>query len=219
MPNYQNGKIYIIRSAVSEDVYVGSTCEPTLARRLAKHRGTYKCWKNGTYHFVTSFAIFEQGDYYIELIENFPCANKDELTKREGWFIRNTEHTVNSRIAGRTNTEYYQDKKIAICAYQKTRYENNKDLINAKQKIYQQKNKDKIRAYKGIYYQENKATLRAKKKIYQQKNKDKIRAHASAKITCVCGLIGRRSHIARHKRTQQHQTFIEKYDILDSFEV
>ena len=36
MPDYSKGKIYKIVCNVTGLVYVGSTCEPTLARRLAK---------------------------------------------------------------------------------------------------------------------------------------------------------------------------------------
>ena len=37
MVNYQLGKIYKIVDLDSNKCYVGSTCEPTLARRLANH--------------------------------------------------------------------------------------------------------------------------------------------------------------------------------------
>ena len=47
MVNYQDGKIYKIVDNTNNNVYIGSTCEPTLARRLAKHVGHYKFWKNG----------------------------------------------------------------------------------------------------------------------------------------------------------------------------
>ena len=51
MVNYELGKIYIIESNVSGDVYIGSTCEPTLARRLAGHVIDYKRFLNGKYLF------------------------------------------------------------------------------------------------------------------------------------------------------------------------
>ena len=40
----------------------------------------------------------------IELVEQFPCSNKDELNKREGYHIRR-EKCVNKFVAGRTQHE------------------------------------------------------------------------------------------------------------------
>ena len=47
MPNYQLGKIYKIVDNTNNNIYVGSTCEPTLARRLSSHVRDYHVWKNG----------------------------------------------------------------------------------------------------------------------------------------------------------------------------
>jgi hypothetical protein len=44
----------------------------------------------------------------IELIENYPCNSKEELLKREGWYIKVTE-CVNKMVAGRTKQEWKQD--------------------------------------------------------------------------------------------------------------
>lgn len=46
MVNYQLGKIYKIVDNVTGKIYIGSTCEPTLARRLVKHRSDYKRYLN-----------------------------------------------------------------------------------------------------------------------------------------------------------------------------
>ena len=44
MVNYQLGKIYKI--VAGDLMYIGSTCEPTLSRRLTNHVCDYKSWKN-----------------------------------------------------------------------------------------------------------------------------------------------------------------------------
>ncbi len=55
MPDYKLGKIYKIVCNITGKVYYGSTCEPTLARRLAKHAGNYKRWSQGKNEsYVTS---------------------------------------------------------------------------------------------------------------------------------------------------------------------
>jgi hypothetical protein len=50
MDRYKNGKIYKIVDNTNGNVYIGSTCEPTLAHRLTKHRYDYKRFlKGGSY--------------------------------------------------------------------------------------------------------------------------------------------------------------------------
>ena len=41
MPDYKNGKIYVIKSYETNDVYVGSTCRP-LKQRFSRHKSEYK---------------------------------------------------------------------------------------------------------------------------------------------------------------------------------
>lgn len=81
--DYQKAKIYKIVDNTTDNIYIGSTCEPTLARRLAKYVGSYESHLNETYHYDSSFEILKNGDYNIVLIENYPCNTKDELFSRE----------------------------------------------------------------------------------------------------------------------------------------
>ena len=39
---YQNGKIYTIRHPETDKFYIGSSTQ-SLSKRLAKHKGNYKC--------------------------------------------------------------------------------------------------------------------------------------------------------------------------------
>ena len=80
-PNYQNGKIYKIYSYENDDVYYGSTVE-TLSRRMSSHRGKFKQYKEGKTNFTTSFIILEFETAKIELVEDFPCENKEQLLQR-----------------------------------------------------------------------------------------------------------------------------------------
>lgn len=117
MPNYQDAKIYMIWSG--DDRYYGSTTQ-TLANRMAKHRTSYK---RGTY--TTSHLLFNKygvENCEIELVETYPCNNVEELTAREGHYIRNNK-CVNKCIPCRTPQEYYQDHKEKIAKYyQDNRY-------------------------------------------------------------------------------------------------
>lgn len=112
MSDYSKGKIYAIRSHSIDKVYVGSTTQP-LSKRMAEHRSCLKLNRNRM-----SGEILQYPDAYIELIENFPCENKEQLNKREGEIIRSMD-CVNKRIAGRTMPEYRKDTKDRILEKQR----------------------------------------------------------------------------------------------------
>ena len=84
MVNYQLGKIYKIVCRITGEVYVGSTCEPSLARRLGNHRTKCKTFhEKNKGSLISSYQIILRGDYYIDLLENCPCNSSDELRKKE----------------------------------------------------------------------------------------------------------------------------------------
>ncbi len=116
MPNYQLGKIYKIVCNLTGKVYYGSTCEPTLARRLAKHVNSFNCFKNGKTNFVSSFSIIENNNYFIVLVEKYACNDKMELQQRERFYIENND-CINKNIPNRKIKEYYQDNKDKILEY------------------------------------------------------------------------------------------------------
>ena len=140
---FQNGKIYTIRSFQTEKYYIGSTNHKTLSQRLSKHKSNYREWlndKDNTY--ITSYEIIKYDDCYIELLELYPCNLKAELHKREGEMIRlHKDSLVNRCIPCRTLKEYKIDNKEIIAAKHKT-YDN----------IYRVDNKQKIRDYKTQPY-------------------------------------------------------------------
>ena len=145
MPDYQKAKIYTIRSHLTDQVYIGSTCKP-LCDRMAHHRHAFK----NNIGFCKSKILIEKGDAYIELIEAFPCNNKEELHKKEGEYIRNTQ-CVNKYIAGRKPEEYYQDNKDSKIEYSKNYYQDNKEKIVEYKKQYNKDNKEKMRNYMREY--------------------------------------------------------------------
>jgi hypothetical protein len=98
MPDYNQGKIYAIRSYLTDKIYIGSTCD-LLHKRLYGHK------KDNERDRVTkSKEIIDLGDAYIELIENYPCKDRNELVAREGHHIR-SNNCVNKKVEGRTRKE------------------------------------------------------------------------------------------------------------------
>jgi hypothetical protein len=94
---YYQGKIYKITSPHTDKIYIGSTTQP-LRKRLNEH-------KNNKIKSITSAELFKLGDCKIELIEEYPCESRKELTRREGIYILNNPNCVNKHVAGRTKKE------------------------------------------------------------------------------------------------------------------
>ena len=187
MPDYQKGKIYRLYSVSNEElVYYGSTIE-TLSRRLSAHIRDYK--NNSG---CTSKKVIDAQDYKIELIENYPCANKQQLERREGCFIKNNV-CVNEIIAGRTRKEYYEDNKEKI-----------KECNKEQRKKYYENNKEHIKEQKKKYHENNKEKRLEQLKQYCKNNKEKIKEKAKEKVTCECGCVVRKSDLARHKKSNKH---------------
>ena len=130
MPDYQNGKIYTIRCRTDETlIYVGSTIQP-LSVRIGEHKRTYKNEKyNDTLLYKTINNNWDE--WYIELYEEYPCENKEQLCKKEGEIIREIG-TLNSQIAGRKAKEWYIDNKDKYLKIHKEYREQNKDIISKK---------------------------------------------------------------------------------------
>ena len=79
----------------------------------------------------------------IELIEKYPCENRDELLKREGEHIKNN-NCVNRCVAGRTINEWKEDNKEHYKAMRKAYSDENKEYICEKSKEHYDKNKETI---------------------------------------------------------------------------
>ena len=77
------GKIYIIRSHLTDDVYYGSTTQKYLSSRFGDHKANYKCYLNENYHYTTSFDIIKFGDAYIELVEEINFETKEKVKRAQ----------------------------------------------------------------------------------------------------------------------------------------
>ena len=172
MPNYQNGKIYYLRSHKTDDVYIGSTVLK-LSKRKAQHKHKYKKHLEGKHHFVTSFELLKYDDCYIELAENCPCDAKEELLKKEGEHIRRV-NCVNKQIAGRAKKDYWLDNKQYFKEKSKEWRENNKEHIKKKKKETAEKNKEHIKKKHREWRENNKEHVKNKQKLHREKNKEDI---------------------------------------------
>lgn len=144
MPDYSEGKIYSIRTHQTDEIYYGSTTQP-LSYRFNDHKSNYKRYLKYETNYVSSFEVLKYNDAYIELVENYPCENREQLSKREGEIIRSNE-CVNKRIEGRTLEEWHTDNMETTKERIKNYYNKNRDKILQYQTKYRETKGDKIEA-------------------------------------------------------------------------
>jgi hypothetical protein len=212
MEKYQRGKVYAIVCRKTGRRYVGSTCEPNLARRLSQHVVDFKRAKK----YITSFDIIKDGDYYIVLLESYPCNSKDELRMCEQKHIDSCE-CVNQVKAFQSEEEWKQYQKQymlkyskqyraehcdEILKYQKQYREENHDELNEKANQYRKEHRDEINEKANQYREEHRDELNEKAKQYYEQNRDEINAKKREKVCCPrCQTESSKSHIARHLKT------------------
>lgn len=173
MPDYSKGKIYKLWSPSKNLVYYGSTTQ-TLAQRLGKHLGNYKSYikNNPKQCYITSFLILECEDYKIELLEDYPCNNKQQLYKKEGEYQKAND-CVNMVIAGREKKEgamiHYQKNKEKYIESATKRYEENKEA----KKIYDKSEARK--EYRKQYWLKKKEQIKEYQKQYRLKKKEQLK--------------------------------------------
>jgi hypothetical protein len=184
MPNFANGKIYAIRSHQTEQIYVGSTTQPLSVRFGGHKRQT-----------CSSREIMKFEDCYIELLENYPCADKNELNRREGELIRNMD-CVNKQIPGRTVVEWHQDNKQAIKEQRHYYYQDNIEIFKEQKKQYREDNKE---------------TINEKAKQYRIDNIQTIKAKQNQKHNCCCGGRYTNSGKSQHFKTDKHRDFVSEF--------
>ena len=188
MPDYSKGKIYKIVNDKNDKIYFGSTCQ-SLSQRMGNHRG-----KQYLKLYTSNKLGVDLKECKIILVENVNCNSKEELLKRERYYIENFD-CVNKNIPGRTLKEYYQE---------------NKDKLTEKGKIYRQNNKKKIYEKNKKYNEKNKDKITKWRKQWREKNRDKIREKGKEKITCDCGCLINKKHLAIHKRTKKHIKLLQE---------
>lgn len=153
---YSRGKIYRIVSDVSSKQYIGSTIQP-LSHRMGQHRKDNNCCE--------SKKLFQEDgveNCRIILIENYPCNSKEELLKRERYYIDSMD-CINQKRPLFYEGEYEQIKKDY--------YEKHKEYYKELHKQYHIDNKEKLNELSKHRYQENKELILKKHKDYYNKQK------------------------------------------------
>ena len=170
MVNYQNGRIYKLVNDIDDKIYVGSTTT-SLSQRKSAHvtlsrkktnRAVYKHFNDIGWNRVS-----------IILIEKYSCEDKEELLKRERYWIEKIG-TLNRQIPTRTRKERRVINKEHIKdvthEYYTKNLEKYRDRYNKYAQEYYKNNKvkitEKIRCVCGRYYQRKHKSDHFKTKIH-----------------------------------------------------
>ena len=170
--DYKNGKIYCIRNSVDDDLYVGSSCQ-ALSKRWQKHKDSLTTYKKDRklYSKMNELGV---DNFYIELIEEYPCDNVEQLRRREGEIIREWKPILNKQIAGRTINEWREDNKEHIQEDKKNYYIQNKEKLNEYYKEWYEENKEEQKQKRKEYKENNREKVLQQKREYHHKHKDRI---------------------------------------------
>ena len=183
MVNYSKGRIYKIWNDVNDSIYVGSTTQ-RLSSRMRGHR--HSCKNNPNMKLYQAFNELGIHNFHIELIEKYPCLDRESLLAREGYYIRKfNSHKIgyNKNVAGRNTKSYYKDNQQQILDNSKAYYKKHRDRINEQAKQYSKKyyilHKKHKKQYGKNYYLANRERILARnKQCYQQKKQLNEHHHA-----------------------------------------
>ena len=202
--DYKNGKIYCIRNSIDEDIYIyiGSTCQP-LSKRMTDHRRSINSSRDKNMPLYIKIRELGITNFYIELLEEYGCDNKEQLRAKEGEYIRKMG-SLNRRVEARTIKEYRHDKKEHLQACKKQYYQENKPVLLLKSQVYVKNNKEKTEIYQRQYREDHKEETQEYKRNYFQENKDQI----LKRCVCECGVYYTSCHKRRHERTKRHIEFM-----------
>eukprot|EP00438_Fugacium_kawagutii_P035570 Skav231951 [mRNA] locus=scaffold6053:118:606:+ [translate_table: standard] len=135
MVDYSKAKIYKVLNDLDDDVYIGATCQ-SLNMRMVGHRKARTSTKHKNYKLYKKMNEIGVEHFYIELIKETPCENKEQLRAIEGDYIRKYG-TLNSKIENRTIKEWTEQYKETKKEQNRIKYEKDREKILEQQKAYQ----------------------------------------------------------------------------------
>jgi group I intron endonuclease len=108
MSNYDNAKIYKLINLMTDDIYIGSTIKP-LHIRLSQHISCAK--RNSQSKLYQSMRNIGINQFKMIHIEDYKCENKKQLERREGYYQKKLQPTLNDNYEGMTKEEKLERKR------------------------------------------------------------------------------------------------------------
>jgi hypothetical protein len=113
MRDFSNSKIYIVKNTINDYVYVGSTTL-SLNERFYLHKCGRSC---SLFQYVNNNFNGNWSSFNIELVENFPCKNKYELSLKEQDVLSQYVNHINKnnpKIYPNRKEYYLQNRELKI---------------------------------------------------------------------------------------------------------
>ena len=179
MVNYQLGKIYKIIHLDTNECYIGSTCEPTFAQRLAKHVANHKAYTKGTGGYCTSYIIITITTLFSLKITHATTemnSTREKVISRRPWLLL-TRSKIRELLM-----------KLANKNIRKNTVKKNKDCLKEYDKQYHLHNKEKKKEYN---------------KLYHEAKKDSLKQQQNAKYLCCCGDTYMHCNKSKHLNTHK----------------
>jgi len=112
--NYNQARIYKITCNLPSinEIYIGSTAEyekRCVAHRSDCHNVNSPNYSYKVYNYIRNNGGF--GNFTIDVIEHYPCANKTAMRIREQYWINEYKPTLNTNRAYRTEEDSITDMK------------------------------------------------------------------------------------------------------------
>ena len=186
-------KIYC-KDASNADVYVGHTTNFKARQSVHKAKSSIgKDYNIKIYSIIKGNGGFN--NYYMEVIEEYPCADKKEAIQREQYWYNELNPTLN-QVLPYISAE---DSKAKRVEYNKQYFKDHQDYFTKYHREYYAKNPEKKKSIARKYY------LKNKNKICQ-KNKEE-------RLVCECGVDIRRADKTKHIKSKTHINFLSTNNI------
>lgn len=180
---YATGKIYkIVNINDAAEFYIGST-KNELRVRWQQHRADAKKEHNQERMLYKRMNAIGYESFKIVLVELFPCASKQELNRREDYWISELKPKLNHMNAFRTEEQRKEYKR-------------------------QWGATDKAKEGKRQYYEEHKEQLSEYLRNWSAENIESIKARYKITKTCeYCGACVGQYKMKRHQESKYCQEF------------
>ena len=176
--DYSKACIYkiVCRDPEIKECYVGSTTN--LTKRRSYHKSVCKSENNKEcnaykYQFIRENGGFD--NWQVLEIEKVDCKSKEELMRKERYYIETLKASLNKNRPIVTIEEHNEQIKETIKKY----YEKHIEQRRETSKKYYEKHIEQRKEYNKEYYNKNKEQINEKvkqsKKEYYKKNKEQIK--------------------------------------------
>ena len=211
--DFSKTKIYkiVCKDVSIPELYVGHTTKMIKRKYNHKdacckeHKKEYNQYK---YQFIRENGGWDNFEFVV--IEDYPCNNVEEATRRERYWVENLNATLNKTLPSRTSKEYYETHKEDIKEQRKEYREKNHDKILEKKKEYYYANQEEQKLKSKEFRETHQEYIKEYKTKWYDENKERLSEKNKEKSKCECGMEYTKSNKSRHFKTQFHIDFICK---------